>query len=99
MIPVQDGKFWYHKDCYTCSACGSNNVDRVSSDGQTIWCKSCYQQLGRYCCYCQTAFQQGMKSVAYPRLLGKVVCEECNNKIRHRICFTCKKIIEKVFIP
>ena len=98
MIPLRDGKFCYHNGCYTCSVCGSNDVYRVSSDGQTLWCKSCYQQLGRCCCYCQTVFQPGMRSIAHPRLLGKVVCEECSNKIRQMKCFTCGKIIEKVFI-
>ena len=99
MISVQDGKFCYHKGCYTCSVCGSNDVDCVSSDGQTIWCRPCYQQHGRCCCYCQTVFQQEMKFIAYPQIQRKLVCEECSNKIHQRICFTCGKIIEKVFIP
>ena len=97
MIPVRDGKFYCHKECYTCSACGSNDVYRVSKDGQTIWCTPCFRQLSRSCCYCPTIFQQGI-SVSYPGLLGKLVCEECSNKIRHMTCFTCGKIIEKVFI-
>ena len=87
---IQFGNFYYHCDeCFTCSHCKRNEIAQVSGDGKTLWCKSCWEHLSTQCFDCQRLFHNGMQLFVPPRLLGKIICELCCNKLRDLSCFTC----------
>ena len=93
MICIEN--FYYHCDeCCTCSHCKCNEIARVSGDGKTLWCKSCWEHLSTHCFYCQRFFQKGMQLFDSPKLSGKIICELCCNKLHDLRCFTCNVKIE-----
>ena len=96
---IQNGGFHYHHKCSTCSHCKGKDVAHVSTNGETLWCKKCYQEFCMRCYYCKTPFQSHMKCIVYKSLLGKVVCESCSSRLKNKMCFTCNTKIsdQKVY--
>ena len=89
--------FYYHKECYSCSVCKIKDaVYCVSTNGKTLWCKTCYEKIIQSCCYCSTVFRPGVKRFTHESLSGKLVCEFCSDKLYRKICFTCNEKINKV---